>query len=200
MKGKLNLILLIGIISFTNCETNESKREVTVTDTVSLAKKETLSVYNISNDETKKAVNFFFDWYKQKYDTISSIVLVTIPDDGKSLYSVNFDNSKVYINVLNSSGLFTNNFLRQKEIYFNSCNLRMKREKQTDGPPIGFEHDLLLLSQEPDFALEKIEEAKFINTQKTNNKYIVDTRILNDLRFYLILDGTKYLIDSISIR
>ncbi|MFO0322312.1 MAG: hypothetical protein ACK504_07790 [Bacteroidota bacterium] len=155
---------------------------------------------NLANQKTlKNQINIFLNWYKTKFDTLSTIMLVSIPDTDVGIYSVNFSNTEEYLKVFIKSKLFTQNFIEDKRKYFNTCNDKMLKDKQNQGPPIGLEHDIILLTQEIDETLNNIGNASFSNYKEKDNKASVDVTILYKIRIYLINEDRKWLIDKIEI-
>ena len=68
-----------------------------------------------------------------------------------------------------------------------------------DGPPEGFDLDFVLITQEIDYAFEKIKTAKITKEKVKNNKAEVLLTIDKDwaYKYELTYDGKKWLIDSI---
>lgn len=189
------------LFTLLGCDNNNSKIEKDTTnfDTLQIAA-ENLNELNKTNQKTiENQVNIFLKWYKDKYDTLSSITLINIPDIDSGIYSVNFNNTEKYLKIFTKSGLFTKNFIEEKRDYFKICNDKMIKEKQNDGPPIGLEHDLILLTQEIDETLNNIKNASFSNFTVEGNRVSIDVAILYKIKIYLIKENDKWLIDKIEL-
>jgi len=185
MKIKAIIILLIFFISFTSCKSRETKTSSTI-------KKDTITNVNSLNYVEK--IKAFLKWYKSNYEKILKIQLVDLKGDGATAqYRVNFTNTDKYLALLKSSCFFSSKYIETMEKYFELGDKKLVELKQNDGPPIGFEYDLLLYTQEPESLLENIENIKYEIIQKTKSFTIV--KIDNDLSIKL---DKKGLIESIS--
>lgn len=198
---KTNLLLVLCIIVFCiySCANNNNENSSLVSE----IKKDSLveSSASMSNNkgEVEKRVSNFLIWYKQKYDTLASIALVTIPDNDKGYYSINVNNTEEYIKVFSKSGFVTGKFLRTQREYFKNCNEQMQKEKQSNGPPIGLEHDLILLTQDIDNTLSEINKANMHDYNETENAASINVSLLNELKFSLIKENNNWLIDKIEL-
>jgi hypothetical protein len=202
MKKKFKIIFLGLLLTvFFGCSNSNDNADNNraVTDS-------TVNMSNNTNQETlanqkavENQVSAFLNWYKTKFDTLSTIMLVSIPDTDAGIYSVNFNNTEEYLKVFIKSGLFTQNFIEDKRKYFNTCNDRMLKDKQNQGPPIGLEHDIVLLTQEIEETLNNIGNASFSDYAEGENKSSVDVTILNKTKIYLVNEKNKWLVDKIDV-
>jgi hypothetical protein len=141
-----------------------------------------------------QTIKNFLQWYKSNFEDILKIQLVDLRGDGiTAQYRVNSTNTDKYLALLKSSGMFSSKYLEAMEEYFKKGDIKLVEHKQNDGPPIGFEHDLLLLTQEPEYLLENSENVKYEIMMETELYAIVI--VDNDLSFKIDKRG---LIDSIS--
>ncbi|MFW6222943.1 MAG: hypothetical protein ACOC3T_04960 [Bacteroidota bacterium] len=135
-----------------------------------------------NTQEFIKKTKEFFHWYKQNYETLGNIQLIDLVKvDSTYIYKVNTDSTKRYLNILESSGFFSDSFIKEKQDYFIEAGRKLLEVKQSDGPPVGFEFDLLLLTQEASLYLDNIKDINYSvkDTSETTTKISVN----NDLIF-----------------
>jgi hypothetical protein len=158
------------------------------------------SIKNFKACSCIATVRKFLKWYKEQYTEISSIQLVLLSGNNDSArYKVNFNNAKKYIDLLRSSGFFSNEFLKDKIKYFQKCDKILKIKRQNDGPPVGFEADLILFTQEPESVFEKSESMR-IDIFKKRSKGTMELRLQsidNNLLFKMVISSMECLISSI---
>lgn len=185
MKIKTLLVLLMFFVTFASCKSRETKTSSKVEEDTPT------NVHSLNYAEKTKA---FLKWYKANFEEILKIQLVDLKEDETTTqYRVNFANTDKYLALLKSSGFFSSKFLETMKKYFESGDIKLVELKQNDGPPTGFEHDLLLYTQEPESLLENIETVKYELVQETEFYTIV--KVNNDLFFKFDKRG---LIESIS--
>ncbi len=201
MKKGIKIIYLSALLPlFVGCNDSytQSGNNSTGVDSVQI----TTDASNVNQSNQKAIedqVNIFLEWYKSKFDTLSSIMLVSIPDTDEGIYSVNFNNTEEYLKVFAKSGLFTRNFIEEKKKYFITCNDKMQKEKQNQGPPIGLEHDIILLTQEIDETLNNLGNVSFDDYSEKGNKASIDVAILYEIRIYFVKENDKWLIDKTEV-
>ncbi|CCH53136.1 hypothetical protein BN8_02208 [Fibrisoma limi BUZ 3] len=96
--------------------------------------------------QVAQRLNTFLQWYKTNLGTVSKIYLVN-QQEGKP-YAVNFTNTEQYLAYLKQSNLFTDHYLNDWRTYFAQREAGFRLNPQTEGPPIGFEYDLVMLNQD----------------------------------------------------
>jgi hypothetical protein len=150
-----------------------------------------------------KTVLAFLKWYKNNYENIYRIEIVNnMPGtnyDSTKYYSVNFEGTENYLKYMKSSRYISDKYLDYWRAYFKKCDDDFKKNPVNDGPPEGFDLDFVLITQEIDYAFEKIETAKITKEKVKNNKAEVLLTIDKDwaYKYELTYDGKKWLIDSI---
>lgn len=111
--------------------------------------------------EADSTIRDFFSWYKNNYDTVNSYPLViTGNGDTNVQYRLNKKGAEQYLSVLQSSGKVTANLIAFYHRAFTMCDSIMLSDKQTDGPPYGFEADMILCSQDPESSFDEILQNK----------------------------------------
>lgn len=74
----------------------------------------------------------------------------------------------------------------------------MIKNPQNDGPPYGFEYDLVLMTQEVDQAMDAIDNIKVTDVNESGDSAVVKVDIMTKLGFTLTKANGKWLIDDIS--
>jgi hypothetical protein len=111
----------------------------------------------VSNDSIALVtpIKDFLHWYKTNYKAANNFVFVAKDADGN--YQVNLQECEKYMAYLESSGLISNRYRTDWFKYFESKATYLKDNPQNEGPPEGFEFDLVLISQEPEVVLNDID-------------------------------------------
>lgn len=142
-------------------------------------------------------VDDFLKWYKKKYHEISTLSLVNTSEEH---YSVDLSKCEAYLNLLQSSGYVSFIYIEQMRLYFETYFEKYKTALYTDGPPDGFDYDLVLLTQEVDDTMQAIEHIKILECaiiDSTHQKVKVDI-MPSILTFSLSYNQkTGWLIDKI---
>jgi hypothetical protein len=147
-----------------------------------------------------QTVIHFLQWYKNNYDILNGMNLVNNASgdyDSTQYYSVNFKETGAYLSKLAASGFISDKYIKSRKEYFMDCNEGMKKYPQNDGPPVGFEADLILLTQEIDGTLESIDHPNIFEAKETTNTSYVKIEVLTQLNFTLSKYNGKWLIDKI---
>jgi hypothetical protein len=148
----------------------------------------------------EEKVRDFFDWYTAHVDSLVDIQLVDnsgVEDTG--LYKVNFDSTAAYLHILAGAGIFTGDYIEDKNAYFHLCDSRIRQDSVRTETPYGFDADLILLSQEYEEDISNFDEATFSNYIETENGASIDVTILYTLRIDFVIQGDRLLIDKIDV-
>ena len=182
------MILFITIL-YTSCSSKQNSEEGNKAESLTPASPASESVIG------------FLTWYKLHMMDLNAYKLVTnngneTPEPGKP-YSVDFAETEKYINALLASGFVSNKYAANRRTYFNKCDEALKVEQQYDGPPMGFDADLIMLSQ--DFELDFLDQVK-INSHPggTDNAHIIlEFPYGLKLAYAMSIENGKWLIDDI---
>lgn len=148
----------------------------------------------------KQTIVRFLHWYKENYDTISTIRMIDIADTEEGLYSLNVGKVEAFLKKIQSSELVSQSYINNMRIYIMENGRKMEAMKQKDGPPVGMEADLILLTQEAEETLKNINNIKVVDaTVDLNDIYILVIENIYKLKFSLNKNKEQYLIDDISI-
>ena len=145
-------------------------------------------------------VREFFDWYTNNVDGLVDIQLVDnsgVEDTG--LYRVNFDSTAAYLHILSEAGIFTHDYIEDKNEYFHLCDSRIRQDSVRTESPYGFDADLILLSQEYEEDISNFSQATFSNYTETENGASIDVTIVYTLRIDFVIQGDRLLIDKIDV-
>ncbi|MBK7233067.1 MAG: hypothetical protein IPH93_12605 [Saprospiraceae bacterium] len=186
---KVYLLILLGV--FVSCKSN-SKAE----PTENLASDTT--VPEMENDSTKmvRTVKEFLGWYKSNYNKANDFGFTF--QDPQGNYMVNLDECQKYLNFLKSSGHISEIYEKEWKKYFESKAQYLKENLQNEGPPEGFEFDLVLITQEPEIILNKIDALQYVVTNNEEGTTVV--RIEGELGydFEMNLENGIWKIDYIA--
>lgn len=142
-----------------------------------------------------QTVNTFLAWYKNHIRELNEIPLVN-QQPGKQ-YSVNLKNGERYLRYLKSSNLLTNTYLNGWRTYFRERQEGFRLNPQTEGPPTGFDYDLVMLNQDVDAQLASLKSLK-IEEVKIDKKHATVTCVLFDTYEFQLVRGTnRWLINEI---
>ena len=197
MKTKRNLLILFSILILSCGKTKNTESETT-----ELSEKKIDSLKVESNESLTIKIKEFINWYGKNQTKLSQIELVNNSHneiiDTTKFYSVNFENTEKYLTEFKKSGLFSEKYIESQRKYFKDCDSDFIAEPENDGPPSGFDYDIVMKSQ--DFEIEElIRDLKVKNltvTEKTA-KLTADFGIYYKLNFTLSKENEVWKIDDI---
>jgi len=138
---------------------------------------------DIKDSDDVELVKSFLEWYKMNRDIIYEIDMIKggYVSDGfdsyvsNGFYRVDMDECRKFLEMFKSTGYVSDKFINHWSDYFKYYEQHFKENEIDDGPPDGFDYDLILLTQEMVEALRtipylmKIEE---IRRNDTNHSAI----------------------------
>lgn len=189
-------ILTISITLFLACQ-SKSKSEYTEIITANEA-----SAESITTTEPVQTVISFLKWYKVNYKDLNGEDLVDYKEyegDTAKYYSVNFDKADKYLEKLKSSKLLTAKYLEAMKSHFIESEKNFKKFHQNEGPPVGFDYDLVLLTQEIEDTISALEIPTVISVSESLENAVVNIDIYMKRSFKLSNIDGKWLIDKIEI-
>jgi hypothetical protein len=197
MKTKINLLILFSILILSCGKTKNTENEIT-----EMSKKNIDSLKVERNESLTIRIKEFINWYGKNQTKLSQIELVNNSRgeiiDSTKFYSVNFENTEKYLTQFKKSGLFSEKYIESQRKYFKDCESDFIAEPENDGPPSGFDYDIVMKSQ--DFEIkELIRDLKVKNltvTEKTA-KLTADFGIYYKLNFTLSKENEVWKIDDI---
>ena len=199
MKITKTLIFLLSLFILSCGKTNNTENETSE-----------MSVININSAKTESKINEnlankikeFINWYGKNQTKLSKIELVNNSQneiiDTTKFYSVNFENTEKYLNEFKKSGLFSEKYIESQRKYFKDCESNFISEPENDGPPSGFDYDIVMKSQ--DFEMEElIRDLKVTNLNVSGKtaKITADFGEYYKLNFLLSKENEVWKIDNI---
>lgn len=191
-----NIFLLFVTISIIACSDTKAKsRKLNKKNVIPFA--ESLEEQAISPDSTIIA---FLTWYRDNEERLRQIQLVKGGlEDTTTFYSVDFLATEKYLSELKKSGYVSNKFLDTLRQNFNKSNEDLKAHPQNDGPPPGFEADLIMKAQDYMSVWDGLNKAKLIEKNINNNTAHI-VYLFADyyrMKFLMSKSGKHWLIDSL---
>ncbi len=152
---------------------------------------------NNSNDKLEmiKTVKGFLHWYKKNYTKANSFGFTYQDRNGN--FQVSTTQGLEYLKFLKSSGFISQKYVDVWLKYFMDKAQYLKENPQNEGPPEGFEFDLVLITQEPELVFKEIEKMTFTVTEKKGDKAILQ---INGLGYNidLVKESGKWMIEYIA--
>ncbi len=192
MKKQL-IFILMALLCFTACRQKPSENM----ENGSAA----LNVKDTIEGDAVKTVAGFLHWYRENMQQLNRINMVKNSDragDTSVFYSVDFQATEKYLKELEKGGFLSADYLNAQRKYFMDCEDYFKKNPENDGPPHGFDYDLIMLSQEYDEALAHLEKAQMSLTKAGATGALVRSDFGNgySLTYTLNNKNGKWLIDQ----
>jgi hypothetical protein len=143
----------------------------------------------------------FLKWYKKNEEKLHKIkILKGGGSDTSSNYSVNYDNTSLYLLELKKSGYLSKKYRDSLFAYIIRCNEILKKYPQNDGPAQGFEADLVMKSQDYMGIMENLDTYKILSKKRHNDSINIVLKFSKDekMTFNLSRYNGKWLIDTIN--
>ncbi len=157
-----------------------------------------------SEEEPAKTVIEFVKWYRDNMSSLNNIELINnaysdAPDSTK-LYSVNFKNVDRYLKEIKKCGYVSDKYINQLLTYFKTGDKYLLENPEYEGPPEGFNFDLVLWSQDYQEDLDNIDNTKFSLLANGENRKEIEAKFFggSTLQFKLSKHNNKWLIDEIT--
>lgn len=148
-----------------------------------------------------KTVQNFLSWYKLNYKR--SMAYKMVETDNTGYYKVNIKDCTAFFIFIQTSGLISNQYVDDWCKYCTSQNEKFVISPQNEGPPEGFDMDLVLLNQEPEETFKSFTKFKYsvVNTNPNSSTVYADTGWPDWVYvFELSRIKSKWYIDYISIK
>ncbi len=150
---------------------------------------------SVSARDARQTVINFLVWYKKHCLAANRILLVN--QRAGQPYSVNLKNGERYLTYLDSSHRLTNGYLDRWRTFFRERDAAFRLHPQYEGPPGGFEFDLVMLNQDVDKQLASLRSLTMGKVTITNGQAIVGFTLLDAYEFRLVRQNGHWLIDEI---
>ncbi|MBK8517209.1 MAG: hypothetical protein IPL55_13285 [Saprospiraceae bacterium] len=142
-----------------------------------------------------KSIKGFLLWYKSNYNKANSVGFTK--SDKKGNYVVDMVACNKYLAILKSSTFISERYLTEWRKYFESKSQAFIDNPQNEGPPEGFDFDLVLLNQEPDLILNNVKNLKFKVKEMHKTTAIVEVMGEFTYNFEMRKINGKWMIDYI---
>lgn len=143
----------------------------------------------------KKCVKEFIIWYRDNYKNVNNVRFVL--QDSLGNYQVDIGAGDTYLERLRSSGYLSKSYVEVWSKYFSSRAEYFRDNPQNEGPPEGFEFDLVFITQEPELIWQQVEKMKLDISFPEPGKAIATTIELA-YDFELSLEDGQWKIDYIA--
>lgn len=149
-------------------------------------------------DSTKaiQTIQQFLFWYKNSYWEVNKTGLSFV--NKKGFYEVDSAACARYLDLLMDSGYLSSNYKKLWQDYFYSKAEWWKINPQTEGPPEGFDYDLVLLTQEPELFFDKPDSLLYKVEEITPTLAVISVKADWTLFFEMTYEKGKWKIDYIS--
>lgn len=155
------------------------------------------SCSNNPKQQSLQTVQEFLTWYEKNYQTANSFNIVNQGDG--VFYSVNFEETEKYLEYLSQSGFVSEAYLASFREYFKKADADFKNDPINEGPPPGFDFDIILYTQEPELIFENSRQPDaYVVSANKNTSTIQYLAGGFGLRFTLSRNNQHWLIDSIA--
>ena len=191
MKAFLIFMMLANLAWIVPTWYPRSPEMSTSTTAVRLQPKETSS----DSVQVRQTVIDFLTWYQAHGQGANRILLVNQPA-GKP-YSVNLKNGDRYLTYLKGSHLLTDGFLNEFRAYFKERNVAFQLNPQFEGPPDGFEFDLILLNQDVDKQLESLNTLQIGKVTISQDQALIGFTLIDTYEFRMAQQNGRWMIDEI---
>jgi hypothetical protein len=142
--------------------------------------------------DTAKA---YFRWYDANMNRLAQINMVRQQEG--TPYSVDSAGCERFLDELRKSGLVTEGYLNRFRADFQRYQKQFEMEPQTEGPPMGFDFDPVMKSQEPDVDLDSIPNARILSSHVTNDTGFVDMALYYEFEVALLKEKDGWKVERI---
>ena len=178
------LAILVTMIAA--CSGTEKKQDI-----------DNAQIVSNTNSPDSTVINFL-KWYRDNEERLSKIQLIKGGwPDTTTFYSVDFNQTEKYLLELSKSNFLSEKFISDLRDYFKTSNEYLIQHHENDGPPSGFDADLIMKSQDYDDVWTNIDKAKELSKDISSNKANLKFQFAGNykMEFSLSKTGNKWLID-----
>lgn len=186
MKYSISVLLLIGFTLFSN-------------NIPCLAFAENPNHIIDSKDSTNavKTIRQFLKWYKANYKKSSAFRLVGTDKSG--YYFVDLKVCAKYLKHLKSCGYTTDIYIQRWQKYFSEMAQNFLDNPQNEGPPEGFDYDLISGTQEPELFYNPSVNLNFTIVKADKLKVVIKSSDIWEHQFTMSKSSGKWKIDDIQM-
>lgn len=122
----------------------------------------------------QKVIIKFLRWYKANFKKANSFPLLITDKAGNSIVSKTGCSN--YLAFIKSSGYLSEKYIGYWQKFFDDKAIELKTNPVGTDIPEGFDMDLVLITQEPDLVLNKIETIKFKTVSMNNSVALIGAK------------------------
>ncbi|HRI00305.1 MAG TPA: hypothetical protein PK006_04560 [Saprospiraceae bacterium] len=151
--------------------------------------------------EIKQTINGFLQWYKANIFKLYEYNLTA--KDSAGNYIVDTVSCSKYLKALKKSGFISSEYVRLWADYFRSQGEKFIISPQNEGPPEGFDFDLVLHTQEPEIVFQDLGKLQFSSQEIKNKTAVIEVTFPKlgwTYSFELSKIKNKWFIDYISLK
>ncbi|CAN5914846.1 hypothetical protein BH11BAC7_BH11BAC7_26660 [soil metagenome] len=141
---------------------------------------DSIAVHSAAHAAQTELIKNYYLWYNKHSDEINEFNLVkNCPNNGDTTltYAVDFNGTEKWLKKFQSSGMVSENFIYHWRNYFKECDEALQDEKAWDGPPAGFDYNLIYNSQEENPSDAELKKAEFVSAKPHGSQFIVTVAI-----------------------
>lgn len=142
------------------CKPSGETSPVAGSDMSEVAPNDTLAMTN--------TVKGFLKWYKDNYEKANSFGFTY--QDKQGNYHVSVQQCEEFLKYLKSSGYISDVYVGLWMQYFKDKAEYLEKNLQNEGPPEGFEFDLVLITQEPELVFKEVDKMKCSVMERKGDK------------------------------
>ena len=120
----------------------------------------------------------FLKWYKANLTKANNFHF--LKKDSVGNYMVDRTAANSYLSFMKSSGCIAQQYIDYWKVYFDDKAIQLKGEPMQSDVPEGFDFDLVLITQEPELILNKIERLKFKTISMKGSTAIISMKCPGD--------------------
>lgn len=204
----MKYFIIFSSLLLTSCNSNPNVNSVSTPNKDTLLNSriaiDTLSKSNSQllpdSVQIKNTILDFLSWYKAHMLSEQNQYKFVVPD-AKGMYSIDKKASENYLSFLKSSGQISDQYLIEWRKYFEDRAHYFSENPSNEGPPEGFDMDLVLITQEPELVLDSLNQLHFQMNSNENNKAIMNVtgnpQYNIDYNFEMSKINNKWYIDYI---
>jgi hypothetical protein len=156
-------------------------------------------------EEPALTVLDFLEWYRKNMMNIGKAPMIDTKafkkGDTTHYYTVNFEGTEKYLAEIKASGFVSEKYLESQRKDFKRSDDSLHAHPANDGPPYGFDYDLVMLSQDLDEDLSHLDQAKLSKEKVTDHGIFITLEFISGMKLEYTLtrgvDTGKWWIDEI---
>ena len=133
---------------------------------------------NNESPTAQQVVVKFLKWYKANLSKANNFPF--LKKDSAGNYIVDKTVAGSYLSFIKSSGCIAQQYIDYWKVYFDDKAIQLKGEPMQSDVPEGFDFDLVLITQEPELILNKIDRLKFKTVSLKGSTAVISMKCPGD--------------------